>query len=38
MTNIMKWLVESCRKSDNFAWGLTLVGVLLMVLIMNLGC
>lgn len=29
----MKWLIDMCRESEAFAWGLAVVGIGLMVLI-----
>ena len=29
----MKWLIEKCRESDGFAWGLTVIGIALMIVI-----
>lgn len=29
----MKWLENKCRESNTFAWGLTIVGIALMVII-----
>jgi len=27
------WLVNKCRESDAFAWGVTIVGIAIMILI-----
>jgi hypothetical protein len=29
----MKWLIKKCRESDSFAWGLTVIGIVLMIVI-----
>ena len=31
--NSMKWLEKKCHESENFSWGLTIVGITLMVII-----